>query len=454
MKPNILFLTIDALRADKTFGENKTSYTPNIDSLISKGTFCDQTISAADQTGSSLASIFTSKFPITSGINQFNFTSNTEIMLKKFKNSGYHTCSVVPEHEFFKNLIKNFDDSEIFELGKKASWKRLGDGVGEKILEKITSMNSHQPWFFYVHIMDIRPPFEISKEFEDKKFGDNNYEKLVSEIDVWLGKIFDNIDFKKTLVVLSADHGEYIPFTGEYIGGSSKAQRALRKSTKSVPLLEKVGLKAVMNLRFASQTYKKEILKRKLTPFQMRSFNSRGTNALYDETVRVPLVLSGYNIIPKKIIKNLIRQVDIFPTLLDLAEINFEKKNIDGRSFISLFKNEKLDNIPAYLETGINLGLLLNKKPETLGKIIGVRTNSFKYWRARKNPQEECYLFDLENDPNEEKNISKDNPKIISEMEEHLTKWKNKTDKTNSNKELSEDEIEKAKDILLKLGYI
>ena len=139
----------------------------------------------------------------------------------------------------------------------------------------------------------------------------------------------------------------------------------------------------------------------------MRSFNSRGTNALYDETVRVPLVLSGYNIIPKKIIKNLIRQVDIFPTLLDLAEINFEKKNIDGRSFISLFKNEKLDNIPAYLETGINLGLLLNKKPETLGKIIGVRTNSFKYWRARKNPQEECYLFDLENDPNEDKNISK-----------------------------------------------
>ena len=111
----MLFLTIDALRADKTFGENKTSYTPNIDSLISKGTFCDQTISAADQTGSSLASIFTSKFPITSGINQFNFTSNTEIMLKKFKNSGYHTCSVVPEHEFFKNLVKNFDDSEIFE---------------------------------------------------------------------------------------------------------------------------------------------------------------------------------------------------------------------------------------------------------------------------------------------------------------------------------------------------
>ncbi len=454
MKPNILFLTIDALRADKTFGENKTSYTPNIDSLISNGSFCDKTISTADQTGSSLASIFTSKFPITSGINQFNFRSDTEIMLKNFKNSGYYTCSIVPEHEFFKNLIKNFDDSEIFELEKKASWKRLDNGVGKKILEKLTSMNAQQPWFFYVHIMDIRPPFEISKEFEDKKFGDNNYDKLVSEIDVWLGKIFDVIDFKKTLIVLSADHGEYIPFTGEYLGGSSKAQRALRKSTKSVPLLDKMGLKAVMNLRFASQTWKKEILKRKLTPFQMRSFNSRGANALYDETVRVPLIFSGYNITPKKIIKNLIRQVDIFPTLLDIAEINFKEKNIDGRSFLSLFKNEKLDDIPAYIETGINLGLLLNKKPETLGKIIGVRTNSYKYWRARNNPQEERCLFDLENDPNEEQNIADDNPKVINEMEEHLTKWRNKSDKTNSNRELSEKEIEKAKELLLKLGYI
>ena len=77
MKPNILFVTIDALRADKTYGKNKTSTTPHIDLLISKGVYFEQTIAAADQTGSSLASIFTSNFPITSGINQFNFSSKT-----------------------------------------------------------------------------------------------------------------------------------------------------------------------------------------------------------------------------------------------------------------------------------------------------------------------------------------------------------------------------------------
>jgi len=451
LKPNILFLTIDALRADKCHSENKTSYTPNIDSLISKGVYCKQAIAAADQTGSSIASIFTSKFPITSGINQFNFSEEIETMIKYFKKSGYHTCSIVPEHDFFKSLTKNFDDFEIFNLKEKASWKRLNDGVGDNIIEKIKSINKKQPWFFYVHIMDIRPPFDFSEKFADEKFGDNNYDKLVSEIDVWLGKIFETVDLEKTLIVLSADHGENIPVTGEYIGGSSKTQRALRKSTKSVPFLDKIGLKAVMNIRFASQTYKKEILKRKLTPFQMRSFNSRGADTLYDETVNVPLIFSGYNINSNKIISELVRQIDIFPTLLDMAAINFEKENIDGQSIFPLLKEEKIKEIPAYIETGINLGLLLNKKPETLGKIIGIRTESYKYWRSRNDSKENIHLFNLKNDPNEENNIAEGNIAIINKMEEQLKKW---SESNKTKRKLSDDEIEKAKDLLLKLGYI
>ena len=35
-KPNILFIIIDALRADKIYGPKKSPYTPNFDSLIEK----------------------------------------------------------------------------------------------------------------------------------------------------------------------------------------------------------------------------------------------------------------------------------------------------------------------------------------------------------------------------------------------------------------------------------
>jgi len=34
MKPNILFLTIDAFQARRFFGKNRTAKTPNIDSLL------------------------------------------------------------------------------------------------------------------------------------------------------------------------------------------------------------------------------------------------------------------------------------------------------------------------------------------------------------------------------------------------------------------------------------
>ena len=46
MYKNILFLTIDGLRADKLYGKFKTSKTPFLDSLIEKGTYFEKSISS------------------------------------------------------------------------------------------------------------------------------------------------------------------------------------------------------------------------------------------------------------------------------------------------------------------------------------------------------------------------------------------------------------------------
>ena len=39
MHQNIIFLLVDGFRADQCFGKDKTSVTPNIDSLIQKGMY-------------------------------------------------------------------------------------------------------------------------------------------------------------------------------------------------------------------------------------------------------------------------------------------------------------------------------------------------------------------------------------------------------------------------------
>jgi len=86
MKPNIFFVTVDSLRADRCFGENRSAKTPNLDSLIKKGIYFSQAISAADQTGASLSSVFSGIFPIRTGKNQITFKSDTTTYFGILKN--------------------------------------------------------------------------------------------------------------------------------------------------------------------------------------------------------------------------------------------------------------------------------------------------------------------------------------------------------------------------------
>ena len=60
---NIIFLLIDGLRYDQIYGDLKESFTPNIDSLIQKGTFFKNSYASADGTVLSLNTIFNSFFP-------------------------------------------------------------------------------------------------------------------------------------------------------------------------------------------------------------------------------------------------------------------------------------------------------------------------------------------------------------------------------------------------------
>ena len=62
-----------------------------------------------------------------------------------------------------------------------------------------------------MHLFDLHTPIVLPSEFNDDKFGESNYEKMISAIDLWIGKIINEIDLENTLIVLTADHGEYVP---------------------------------------------------------------------------------------------------------------------------------------------------------------------------------------------------------------------------------------------------
>jgi len=445
---NVIFLVIDALRADKIYSENKSSYTPNFDSLLQKGIYFNQSISCSDQTGTSLASIFTSKFPCNTNLNGFTFKSNEKLLLSEFQKMNYETYSFVPDIDFFKKLVSQFTKNIFYNFEDKKFWKKLNEGLGSEIISKIP--NSKNPWFYFIHVMDIRPPFDVPKDFDLEKFGKTKYDRLVSSIDSWLGEFIQNIDLQNTIIVLTSDHGEYIPATDKFVNKTSNLQKVISKTTKSKPFLEKLGLKTVMNIRFAYQTYQKEKLKYELTPLQLRSLNSRAGLDLFDELIRVPLLFVGNDLPKNQIISELVRHVDIFPTLFTLLKIE-SPSNLDGVDLSPLWKNEKFDKLVAYLEVGINAAQLIDEKKEISPKVIGLRTTTHKYYRMRHDAKKYIHVFDLKNDPNEENNLSEKNPELIINLEKQLQSLLNTKIKKS---DLSEDEIKKARDLLFKLGYV
>ena len=220
-KPNILFLLIDSLRADKSYGENRTCVTPNLDNMIKNGTYFSQAISPSDATVLSVTSIFTGLLPYKTGTvkNQqlkSNMNENIPTIISILKKVGYHIYGKVPSILSMNSIYSKFEKNEKFSVDK--SWPRLEDGIGEEIIKKMKT-KMHEPWFYYAHILDVHskirpkmPPLAIPEKYDKEKYGQSKYERSISATDYWLGEILKNVNLEETIVIITSDHGSFIPY--------------------------------------------------------------------------------------------------------------------------------------------------------------------------------------------------------------------------------------------------
>ena len=123
----------------------------------------------------------------------------------------------------------------------------------------------------------------------DKKFGLTEYEKMISAIDNWLGKLFDQINLEETFTIVTADHGEYVPFLETEDGRiniePSITEKTLWKLGNKIPkdllpLKRKMG----MILRTSREKIKSaKINEDVLTPYQKRILFENKWEKIKDE---------------------------------------------------------------------------------------------------------------------------------------------------------------------------
>jgi len=478
LKPNILFILLDGVRADKFYGEKKTSITPTIDSLIKKGTYFSQAISTAPSTAPSIASLTTSLYPFECIIKDKNiFTINPKIKshIKNLMNNGYHTYAIFQDAITFLGLEQVFENVETYPVSSK-----LWNGLGQKIIDKLDSKNMNDPWFFYLHLYDMHLmayPIEHRlregpNEISDEKFGINYYERIISAIDVWLGKILQHVNTTNTLVVITSDHGLE---TGDHDKELEKIhdkniQKRKYETGKLFKISHKVASgfpKPLLPLRKKlSNMYKnrsREILKQRMepeldkitkqniSPYRRRLLEKSvwGNPSIYDERIRIPLLFAGYGVPSEQIISQQVTSIDTLPTIAELVGLKNEKIG-HGKSLVPLIEGKKLQEFPVFIEYAVN-------NPNFIADtVIGIRTSQYKYFRDKDNQNEKVHLYDLEKDPLEENNIFEEKPEIVKKMERSLMKLKSDTgfDYQEQEEIMSEADANKVEMELRKLGYV
>ena len=449
MRPNILFILVDGLRADQCFGVDKTSHTPFLDSLISSGVYFKNTFATADGTMISLNCILNSKSQFQTGIRAQKIILLEDNHLQKLKNSGYYIAGLIPKLTSLKPITDYFqNENHTYDPGPPP--ETLTTGMTEKILLLLNSLKNTSPWFCYLHLFDLHPvrqgqkPLKIG-EFQFEKSGDTLYERTVSLVDYSLKKISVQINFDNTLLIVTSDHGERIPFEDkssfkfepEFNSVTSLGRNILPKSTHNL------GGKVMGKLKRTIGKTKLNYSNKDLTPYQKRSRDPHFTLSLHDEVLHIPFFLKGLTL-PHKIISNQASTLDIFPTIFELTGIT-QNNSKYGSSLAPLIDSHQITEKEIFLHT-------IPFQKESVSDKIGIRTSKYKYFRNSKNSKMDIHLYDLENDPYENNNISKNNLPIIEKMEKLLYDIQNNTLELDNT--LSKEEEEKISKELRKLGYI
>ena len=170
MKPNVLLLIIDALRADKFFGTSKTSYTPNMDRLKKDGIYFNQAVSSSDATWTCVGSILSSLYPVQSGINRFSNHEKAAKIFDFMKENGYNTFATVKDTIFFQTLTSKLDGKDLFPIDNGYLFSDFGD-VGKTVIDRLESENFKEPWFHYIHLMDLHHnvDYPLPEQYKDEK---------------------------------------------------------------------------------------------------------------------------------------------------------------------------------------------------------------------------------------------------------------------------------------------
>jgi arylsulfatase A-like enzyme len=238
----VILISIDTLRADRVGPR-----TPNINAYAEGGTRFTNAETQIPFTLPSHTALMTSTYPFQNGVeeNAGHVPPNLTTLAQVLHDRGYQTAAFIGSIFLERQLgldrgFDTYDSPFSFEAFSKLSGSMLFAGgphnpysVRERrpgalvLLAAKRWMAAHpgQPAFVFIHLFDVHKPYQLA-----------SYDAEVESVDKLLGSFADTLKkegwWQKSLVVLTADHGEGL---GDH--GESDHGYFIYESTLHVPLI-------------------------------------------------------------------------------------------------------------------------------------------------------------------------------------------------------------------------
>jgi arylsulfatase A-like enzyme/Flp pilus assembly protein TadD len=226
---NLVLVTLDTTRADRLgcYGFRGVE-TPNIDALARDGVVFDNSTATVPLTFPSHSSIFTGLVPPHHGVRDnggFFLDQERVTLAEKLREAGFATGAFVAAWvlESKWGLSQGFDEySDDFDLSKYkvvslGTVQKPGDEVMTNALAWLETVKTRR-FFAWVHLYDPHTPYDAPEPFASRHpnqpyLAEIAYtDQVVGRLTTWLR---EKGLLERTLVVLTADHGESLGDHGE-----------------------------------------------------------------------------------------------------------------------------------------------------------------------------------------------------------------------------------------------
>ncbi|HEY7161421.1 MAG TPA: sulfatase-like hydrolase/transferase, partial [Acidobacteriota bacterium] len=387
---------IDTLRSDYLSCNGSTKVkTPNLDSLAQQGVNFTRTRSAVPLTLPSHISIMTSHYPIKHGVRDngtAHLSNKFSTLAGVLKTHGYQTAafvgSFVLDHRF--GLNQGFD---VYNDQMPPDVRTLEKIDAERNADAVYSAFSE--WFTR---NATKQPYFVWIHFYDPHAPYNPPETYRNRYtnDPYAGEVaYTDAVIGKVLQNLKTQdaNNQIIAVVGDHGEGLGQHQEA----THSL--------------------------------------------LIYNSTLHVPMIIDAPGLISAgTTFPYLTRTVDLAPTLLDLAGIQIDLKGqgISLKKSIEQMKDPGITSVSESLYPKVNLGW---------SELRGVENNQFHFINA---PRPE--LYDVINDPGEEKNLMNQRSAIAANLQKELNQLYQGSSSTAQNSQSEMDP--ETKERLASLGYV